>query len=117
MQRLIRATRNTWNGLLFCARSEQAFRQELVVLILALPLACFVATSLWRWATLIGVLFLVLVVELLNTGLEKLADHVTRDAHPAIGRIKDMGSAAVGLAIVIASLVWLAALAERFGLL
>ena len=117
MLRLLRAMRNTVNGLLVCARSEQAFRQELAILVIALPLAVFVATSAWRWVTLIGVLLLVLVIELLNTGLEKLADHMTRETHPAIGRIKDMGSAAVGLSLVIAGLVWLAALAERLGLI
>jgi len=105
------------NGLRACAQSEQAFRQELVVLVIALPLACFVATSIWRWVALIGVLLLILVVELLNTGLEKLADHVTPNTNAAIGRVKDMGSAAVGLSLLIAALVWLAALAERVRLL
>lgn len=117
MDHLLRATRNTWKGLLACGRTELAFRQELVVFAVALPLACIIATSFWRWAALIGVLLLVLVVELLNTAIEKLADHVTRQADPAIGRVKDMGSAAVGLSIVIAALVWLTALAERSGLL
>ena len=117
MNRLLLATRNTVNGLLACARSEQAFRQELVVLLFATPLAFFVATSVWRWVMLIGVLLLVLVIELLNSGLEKLADCVTRETDPAIGRVKDMGSAAVGLSLLIAALVWLAALAERLGLL
>ena len=115
MNRLLLATRNTVNGLLAGARSEQAFRQELVVLLFATPLACFVATSVWRWVMLIGVLLLVLVIELLNSGLEKLADCVTRETDPAIGRVKDMGSAAVGLSLLIAALVWLAALAERLG--
>jgi len=117
VHRLLRATRNTWNGLIACARSETAFRQELAVFMIALPLACFVAISIWRWVALIGVLLLVLMVELLNTGLEKLSDHVTSDPHPAIGRIKDMGSAAVGLSLLLAVGVWLLALAERFGLM
>ena len=116
MLQLLRATRNTWNGLLACARSEVAFRQELAVLVIALPLGYFLATNIWRWLALIGVLLLILVVELLNTGLEKLADHVTRETHPAIGHIKDMGSTAVGFSILLAALVWLAALAERLGL-
>src|SRR5712692_986552 len=103
--RLLRATRNTWNGLLACARSEEAFRQELAVLVIALPLAYFLAMNIWRWVALIGVLLLILVVELLNTGIEKLADHVTRETHPAIGDVKDMGSAAVGLSLLIAALV------------
>ena len=56
-------------------------------------------------------------VELLNTAIEKLSDHVTPDHHVAIGRIKDMASAAVGLSLLLAGLVWLVALAERVGLI
>jgi diacylglycerol kinase (ATP) len=64
---------------------------------------------------LLGVLLLLMIVELLNTAVEKLSDHVTPDTHPAIGRIKDMGSAAVGVAMVLAGLVWMVALVERLG--
>ena len=117
MLRLLNATRNSWNGLLACSRSEESFRQELVALAIAIPLAFIVATDAWRRVALIGVVVLLMVVELLNTAIEKLSDHVTPHHHDAIGRIKDMGSAAVGLALVLAGLVWLVALAERFGLL
>jgi diacylglycerol kinase (ATP) len=113
--RLLQATRNTWNGLLAATRSERAFRQELIVLVVAAPLAFVVATDLWRRVTLIAVIVLIMVVELLNTAVEKLADRVTLDTEPAIGRIKDMGSAAVGLSLLLAIAVWLVALAERFG--
>ena len=58
-----------------------------------------------------------MVVELLNTAIEKLSDHVTPENHPAIGRIKDMSSAAVALTLLLVGMVWLAALAERLGLL
>ncbi len=116
MNRLLQAARNTVNGIRACAHSEQAFRQELVVLLVAIPVAYFVATSVWRWMALIGVMLLILVIELLNTGLERLADRVTRETDPAIRRVKDMASAAVGLSLLIAALVWLAALAERLGL-
>ena len=117
MLRLLRATRNTWNGLLDCARSEKAFRQEIYVFIVAVPLAFFVGADLWRRVGLIAVIVLIMLVELLNTAIEKLSDHVTPHNHPAIRRIKDMGSAAVGMALLLAGLVWLAALAERVGLL
>jgi diacylglycerol kinase (ATP) len=59
----------------------------------------------------------VLVVELLNTAIEKLADRVNLAIDPQIGRVKDMGSAAVGLALLIAAIAWLLALAERLGLI
>jgi diacylglycerol kinase (ATP) len=60
---------------------------------------------------------LLMIVELLNTAIEKLSDHVTPHHHDAIGRIKDMASAAVGLSLLLCGLVWLIALAERVGLL
>lgn len=117
MLRLLRATLNSWNGLRAAAQSEEAFRQELVVFVLAVPAAFLIAMDTWRWVALIGVIVLLMVVELLNTAIEKLSDHVTPDNHPAIGRIKDMASAAVGLSLLLAVLVWLVAFAERFGLI
>ena len=66
---------------------------------------------------LLGVVVFVLVVELLNTAIEKLADRVNLAIDPQIGRAKDMGSAAVGLALLIAGITWLLALAERLGLI
>ena len=117
MLRLLKATLNSWNGIRAAARSEEAFRQELVVFVLAVPAAFLVATDTWRRVILIGVILLLMIVELLNTAVEKLSDHVTPDRHDAIGRVKDMASAAVGLSLLLAGLVWLVALAERFGLL
>lgn len=117
MERLLRATLNSWNGLIAAVRSEQAFRQELTVLVAAVPLAFIVTETAWKRLVLIGVVLLLLVVELLNTAIEKLADRVSPEIDPQIGRVKDMGSAAVGLALVMAGLAWLLALAERFGLI
>ena len=116
MDRLYRATINTWNGLCAAARSEAAFRQELVLLALAVPLAWLVADSAWKVLLLIAVVVLILVVELLNTAIEKLCDRVNPSIDPQIGTVKDMGSAAVGLSLLIGAAVWLLALAERFGL-
>src|SRR3954471_14836005 len=115
MDRLRRATVNTWNGLVAAARSEAAFRQELAALVLAMPLAFMITGEAWRRLALIGVVVLVLVVELLNTAVEKLADRVTLAIDPQIGKVKDMGSAAVGLALLIAGFTWLLALVERLG--
>src|SRR3954468_13187658 len=115
MDRLLRATVNTWNGLVAAARSEAAFRQELAALVLATPLAFMLTGEAWRRLALIGVVVLVLVVELLNTAVEKLADRVTLAIDPQIGKVKDMGSAAVGLALLIAGFTWLLALVERLG--
>jgi diacylglycerol kinase (ATP) len=113
VRRLLLATVNSWNGLRAAARSEEAFRQELWVFVLAVPLAYLIGDGLWQRVAMIGVVVLIMVVELLNTAIEKLSDHVTPHSHPAIGRIKDMGSAAVGLSLLLAGAVWLVALAER----
>jgi diacylglycerol kinase (ATP) len=115
--RFWRATINTRNGLAFAIRSEQAVREELAAMALALPLAWLVGATVMRSVELIAVLVLVLVVELLNTAIEKLADRLTTELDPQIGRVKDMGSAAVGVALLMAGLFWLFALAERIGLL
>ena len=115
MDRLLRAAINTWQGLLFAARSEESFRQELAALLLAIPLAFLVADGPWKRLILIAVVAFILVVELLNTALEKLADRVNLAVDPQIGRVKDMGSAAVGLSLLIAGAAWLLALAEWFG--
>ena len=73
------------------------------------------AISSMRRVELVATVVLVLVVELLNTAIEKLADRLTTDHDPQIGRVKDMGSAAVGVALVMGGLFWLFAIAERIG--
>ena len=115
MLRFWRATLNSRNGLAFAIRSEQAVREEIVALLLALPLAWLIGATTMRRVEMIAVVVLVLVVELLNTAIEKLADRLTTEHDPQIGRVKDMGSAAVGVSLVMAGLFWLFALAERMG--
>jgi len=115
--RFWRATLNTRNGLAFAIRSEQSFREELAALGLALPLAWLIGANTMRRVELIAAVVLVLVIELLNTAIEKLADRLTTDPDPQIGRVKDMGSAAVGMALVMAGLFWLFAIAERMGVI
>ena len=117
MKRLFLATINSWNGLKFAARSEQAIREELIALAFAIPLAFIVGVSAERRLELIAVVLLLLAVELLNTAIEKLADRLTREIDPQIRDVKDMGSAAVLAALMIAGATWLFALAERTGLL
>lgn len=115
MLRFWRATINTRNGLAFAIRSEQAIREELIALVLALPAAWLVGTTVMRCFELVAAVVAVLVVELLNTAIEKLADRLTTDHDPQIGHVKDMGSAAVGVTLVMAGLFWLFAIAERMG--
>jgi len=113
VQRLWRATINSWNGLAAVAHTEAAFRLELVVLAVAIPLAFVLTDDGTRRIMLIGSLMLVIVVELINTALEKLADRLTRKRDRAIGQVKDIASASVGVALTLAAAIWLWALVAR----
>ena len=115
MLRLWKATVNSRNGLLFAVRSEQAVREEVGALILSIPLAWLIGATVMRKVELFGAVVLVLVVELLNTAIEKLADRLTTDHDLQIGRVKDMGSAAVGVTLLMSGLFWIFAIAERIG--
>ena len=106
MRRLWIALFSTRDGLLWAARYETAVQQELWVLLVAAPLAFFVTASGWERIALVGSVLLVLIVELINTGLEKLCDHLAPDINPKIKVVKDLGSAAVFVAIVLAAWIW-----------
>jgi diacylglycerol kinase (ATP) len=107
-----RATINSWHGLVAAARSEAAFREEIIALALSVPLAFVFASEAWKRLALIAVVLLLMLTELLNTAIEKLADLVNPEHHPQIGIVKDMGSAAVGVALIIAGLTWLLAIGQ-----
>jgi diacylglycerol kinase (ATP) len=113
VERLWQAVINSWNGLVAVTRSEEAFRQELALLAVGVPLAFFLTADVGERFALIGAIVFILIVELLNTAIEKLSDRVTRDNDPAIKHVKDMGSAAVGLSLLAAGAVWLYVLIER----
>jgi diacylglycerol kinase (ATP) len=113
VQRLWRATINSWNGLAAVARTEAAFRLELVVLAVAIPLAFVLTDEATRRILLIGSLMLVIVVELINTAFEKLADRLTRKRDRAIGQVKDIASAAVCVSLALAAGIWLWAFIAR----
>jgi diacylglycerol kinase (ATP) len=115
--RLWKATINSRNGLAFAVRSEQAVREEVGALILAIPLAWVIGATVMRKVELFAAVVLVLVVELLNTAIEKLADRLTTEHDTQIGQVKDMGSAAVGVALVMAGAFWIFAIAERIGVI
>ena len=117
MLRFWRATLNSRNGLIFAMRSEQAIREELVALVLALPASWLAGATMMRRVELVAAVVLVLIVELLNTAIEKLSDRLTTDHDPQIGRVKDMGSAAVGVTLVMAGLFWIFAIVERIGVI
>ena len=115
MKRLYQAMLNSFRGFAHAFRSEAAVREEVAALVLALPVGVFVAPSAAWYVAMIGVLLVLLAVELLNTAIEKFADHVAPERHPQVGLIKDFGSAAVFCLLALAGLVWTAALATRMG--
>src|SRR6478672_5301461 len=96
---------NTVRGLREGLSTEAAIKQEVAIALIALPLSFFVAADVWTWVAL----------EFLNTAIERLCNHVQPDLHTAIRVTKDLGSAAVFFAIVLAVLIWIAALLTRFG--
>ena len=112
MKRWWAAVANSWNGLVACARSEAAFREEIALLVIAVPAAMVLTADPWKRALLIAPVVLLLIVELLNTAIEKLCDRITREIDPDIGRIKDMGSAAIGVTLMAAAAIWVFALVE-----
>lgn len=111
--RLFNAMRYSYQGLCAAFRHEAAFRQELLLAIMMLPAAFFLARSLAEFLLLIGTVVLLLVVELINSAIEALADTITLQHHPLIGRAKDLGSAAVMLVIVFGAVVWISVLTQR----
>lgn len=100
------ALRYSLQGLCAAFRHESAFRQELLLAAILTPVAVWLGRNPLEVILLMGSLLFVLVVELLNSALETVADAVTIENHPLIGRAKDLGSAAVLLALCLALLVW-----------
>ncbi|HEY1226771.1 MAG TPA: diacylglycerol kinase [Ramlibacter sp.] len=93
---------------------ETAFRQEALAAIVLLPLAFWLGAGWVQVALLAGSVMLVMIVELLNTGIETVVDRIGPEWHDLSKRAKDMGSAAVLLALLLALGIWTAAIVERF---
>ncbi|TMO28201.1 diacylglycerol kinase [Pseudoalteromonas sp. S4741] len=110
IKRIFKATYCSYLGFKAAFKEEAAFRQELVLSIILLPLSFWLATSILHWALLVSTLLVILIVELLNSAIEALTDRVSTDHHVLSGRAKDMGSAAVTLSLMIALITWGASL-------
>lgn len=112
--RLVKALNYTWDGLKAAAKHEEAFKQELMIVIPLSIAAWFVPVSAVERALLFSVLQLILIVELINSAIEANTDHISLERHPLAKRAKDMGSAAVFLTIVCATATWAGVLWHRF---
>lgn len=105
--RVRRAVGHSLNGLRAAWHHEAAFRQELVAIALLLPVAMLADVSGLERALLLFSLLAALVVELVNSAIEAAIDRIGLDDHPLSGRAKDLGSAAVMVSLIMATLVWL----------
>ena len=104
--RLIDAFGYSWLGYKAGFKNEAAFREELFLGAIMLPVAIIFAESSIELAILIGSLFLVLMVELLNSGIEAVVDRVSDDHHELSGRAKDLGAAAVMTSLINVIVIW-----------
>ena len=115
IQRLIYATRNSLKGYARVFRDEAAFRTQTIVLVALIPLAVWLGRSWTEFALLVGSWALVLAAELGNSAIEAVVDRVGREEHDLAGKAKDAGSAMVMTAMMIAGVVWVAVIFDRFG--
>ncbi|WP_341743696.1 diacylglycerol kinase [Azonexus hydrophilus] len=104
--RLFNALGYSRDGLTAAWKNEAAFREETLLAIVAIPLAVFLGETGVDRALMIGSILLILIVEILNSGLEAVVDKASPEKHELAKRAKDMGSAAVLLSLVNAATVW-----------
>lgn len=115
LERIVRATGYSLDGLKTAYHGESAFRQEFWLATLMIPAAFWVGRSWLEVAVLVGSVLLVLIVELLNSGIEAAIDRVSYELHDLSKRAKDLASAAVFLSLVLCAGIWIAALMHRLG--
>ena len=114
VRRIINAFRYTYAGLKAAWIYEEAFRQEILLLIFVVPLGIWVGASSTQRAILIGFYLNIPLTELLNSSIEAIVDRMGEEHHALSGRAKDLGSAAVFLSICIAVITWSIVGCERF---
>ena len=106
LSRIIDASKYSWLGYKAGFKNEAAFRQELIFCAILSPIAIIYSESHIELALLLGSLFLVLIVELLNSGIEAIVDRVSDEYHELSGRAKDLGAAAVMTALINVIVIW-----------
>ncbi|MBL0726828.1 diacylglycerol kinase [Piscinibacter sp. HJYY11] len=114
LDRIIRATGYSFDGLKMAYRGESAFRQETWLALVLIPASFWVGRGWVEVALLAGSVLLVMIVELLNSGIEAVVDRVSFEWHDLSKRAKDLASAAVFLSLVLCGSVWAAALWHQF---
>ncbi len=114
ISRIIAAANNSLHGIRDAWRHEAAFRQDLAISAVLLLLSFWMAQTLHEWLILILPLFLLLIVEILNSAMENIVDRIGEERHILSGRAKDMGSAAVMFCLILIAVVWLSMAWSRF---
>lgn len=114
MERLIKAWFNSVRAFGWLARNEKAFQQELFLLVAAIPVAWFVADDWPSYFLLVGSILVLMLVEVLNTGIEAACDAVSLEFDRQIQIAKDCGSLAVLIASIIVAGIWLTELLDKF---
>ncbi|EGQ7695096.1 diacylglycerol kinase [Vibrio vulnificus] len=107
IKRIIKATGYSIQGLKAAFKHEAAVRQEFALLVVAIALATWLDVSMLERITLLAVVVLVLIVELMNSAVEAVVDRIGVEHHELSGRAKDIGSAAVLVALIFAGFTWL----------
>lgn len=107
LKRIILAMGYSLQGLKSTFKHEAAFRQELLLAIILIPVACFLAVSQIERILLITPLVLVMILEIVNSAIEAVVDRVGIEHHKLAGRAKDMGSAAVFVGLGLTAYIWI----------
>jgi len=115
LRRIINATFFSMAGFRAAWRDEAAFRQELLLCVVLVPTAFWLGRTAVERSLLVGSCLIVLIVELLNTGIENVVDRFGEERHRLSGQAKDMGSAAVFVSLMLTLVVWSLIAWERFG--
>jgi diacylglycerol kinase (ATP) len=106
MRRLVLAFLNSWKGFKGAFKFEAAFRQEVALAVVLVPLGVYLGKTGIERALLVSSVLLVLIVELLNTGIETVVDRIGLERHDLSGFAKDVGSSAVLLSFALLSVIW-----------
>jgi diacylglycerol kinase (ATP) len=112
-RRLYNAFFFSLQGFRACFRTEEAFRQEVLISLILIPLALWLGRNALEDILLVGSILLVLIVELLNTAVERAIDRISFERHELSKEAKDMGSAAVLLMLFLAGFTWATILLPR----
>jgi diacylglycerol kinase (ATP) len=113
-ERVVQASINSCAGLASAWRAEAAFRQEIVMAVLLIPIAFVLTPVPAERAMLIAPILLVMVVELLNSCIEAAIDRISLERHPLSKHAKDVGSAAVLMSLALLATMWMVILVPRY---